>query len=216
MKEILLHSGTVFMSFFAIMNPIANVPIFLGLTDDDDQQTAKAVAFRSLILAFAIIAAFSVAGKVIFELFGISLPAFRITGGLLVGLIGFHMLQGNHSSVHHLGKEDNQKCREAALSVAVSPLATPILAGPGTIATAMNFSAQGGLGGMAVTIATFAVLCVITYLFFVFGKRFVAFIGPGALGVITRMMGLILAVIGVQMVIEGLLGAFKLVGQSAT
>ena len=76
MKEILLHSGTVFMSFFAIMNPIANVPIFLGLTDDDDQQTAKAVAFRSLILAFAIIAAFSVAGKVIFELFGISLPAF--------------------------------------------------------------------------------------------------------------------------------------------
>ncbi|VAW37175.1 MarC family integral membrane protein, partial [hydrothermal vent metagenome] len=99
-----------------------------------------------------------------------------------------------------------------ALSVAISPLAMPILAGPGTIATAMNFSAGGGLTGMVVTIISFAVLCLITYVFFVFGEKFVTFIGVGALGVITRMMGLILAVIGTQMVIEGLHGAFKLAG----
>jgi len=200
------------MGFFAIMNPIANVPIFLGLTGDDDQQTTKAVALRSLMLTFLIIAIFSVAGKLIFEMFGITLPAFRITGGLLVLLIGFNMLQGDHSSVHQLNEEDNQKSKEAALSVAVSPLAMPILAGPGTIATAMNFSAQGGLVGMVVTIAAFAVLCVITYVLFIYGKKFVAFIGAGALGVIMRMMGLILAVIGTQMVIEGLHGAFKLAG----
>lgn len=212
MESMLPHVAKVFMGFFAIMNPIANAPIFLGLTGDDDQQTTKAVASRSLLLAFLIITVFSVAGKVIFELFGITLPAFRITGGLLVGLIGFHMLQGSQSSVHHLNEEDNQKCREARLSVAVSPLAVPILAGPGTIATAMNFSAQGGLTAMVVTIAAFAVLCVITYVLFVFGEKFVAFIGAGALGVITRMMGLILAVIGTQMVIEGLHGAFKLLG----
>ena len=212
MENMLLHTATVFMGFFAIMNPIANVPVFLGLTGGDDQQTTKAVALRSLMLAFLIIAIFSVAGKVIFELFGITLPAFRITGGLLVFLIGFHMLQGNHSSVHQLNEEDNQKCREAALSVAVSPLAMPILAGPGTIATAMNYSARGGLLEMVTTIAAFAVLCVVTYVLFVFGEKFVTFIGAGALGVITRMMGLILAVIGVQMVIEGLHGAFKLAG----
>ncbi len=212
MKSIILHTGTVFMGFFAIMNPIANVPVFLGLTGDDDQQTIKAVALRSLMLAFLIIAIFSVAGKVIFDLFGITLPAFRITGGLLVFLIGFHMLQGNQSSVHQLNEEETQKCREAALSVAVSPLAIPILAGPGTIATAMNFSAGGGLPEVMVTIGAFAVLCVITYVLFVFGEKFVTFIGAGALGVITRMMGLILAVIGTQMVIEGLHGAFKLAG----
>jgi multiple antibiotic resistance protein len=212
MDSVILHTGTVFMGLFAIMNPIANVPIFLGLTADDDQQTTQAVAFRSLALAFLIVAMFSVAGKVVFELFGITLPAFRITGGLLVFLIGFHMLQGNNSSVHHLDKEDNQKCREAALSVAVSPLAMPILAGPGTIAAAMNFATRGGVLEMLVTIGAFAVLCVITYVFFVFGQKFVTFIGAGALGVITRMMGLILAVIGTQMVIEGLQGAFKLAG----
>ncbi len=212
MESMLLHTATVFMGFFAIMNPIANVPIFLGLTDDDDQQTTKAVALRSLMLTFLIIAIFSVAGKLIFEMFGITLPAFRITGGLLVLLIGFNMLQGDHSSVHQLNEEDTRKSKEAALSVAVSPLAMPLLAGPGTIATAMNFSAQGGLVGMVVTIAAFAVLCVITYVLFIYGKKFVAFIGAGALGVITRMMGLILAVIGMQMVIEGLRGAFKLAG----
>jgi len=210
MKPMLIHAVTVFMGFFAIMNPIANVPIFLSLTGDDTKQTAKAIALRSVMLAFLIVLVFSVSGKMIFELFGITLPAFRITGGLLVLLIGFHMLQGNQSSVHQLDEEGNQKSREAALSVAVSPLAIPILAGPGTIVTAMSFSAKGGLTEMLLTIAAFAVLCLITYVFFVFGEKFVTFIGAGALGTITRLMGLLLAVVGMQMVLEGLHGAFRL------
>jgi len=212
MERLLLHAATVFMGFFAIMNPIANVPIFLGLTSEDDQKTTAAVALRSLMLAFLIVAIFAVAGKVIFELFGITLPAFRITGGLLVFLIGFHMLQGQHSSVHHPGEEETKESREAALSVAVCPLAMPILAGPGTIATAMNFATGGGVVEVVVTIAAFAVLCVITYVLFVYGERFVTVIGSSALGVITRMMGLILAVVGTQMVIQGLHGAIKLAG----
>jgi len=210
MESLLLHAVTVFMGFFAIMNPIANVPIFLSLTSDDDEQTAADVALRSLIIAFLIVTLFAVAGKVIFDLFGLTLAAFRITGGLIVFVIGFHMLQGNQSSMHHSKGEDKQKSREAALGVAVSPLAMPILAGPGTITTAMSFSAGGGLMEVVVTIAVFAVLCVITYAFFVFGEKFVAYIGESALGAITRVMGLILAVIGTQMVIEGLHGAFGL------
>jgi multiple antibiotic resistance protein len=211
MENILLHAVTVFMGFFAIMNPIANVPIFLGLTSGDDEQTTAAVALRSLTLAFIIVTLFSVAGKMIFELFGVTLPAFQITGGLIVFLIGFHMLQGGQSSVQHPSEEDRQKSREAALSVAVSPLAMPILAGPGTIATAMNFSAGGGFMEMVVTIIMFAVLCAVTYVLFIFGEKFVTYIGASALGVVTRMMGLILAVIGTQMVIKGLHGAFELV-----
>jgi len=212
MDAIMLHAVTVFMGFFAIMNPIANTPIFLGLTIDDDQQTTRSVALRSVLLAFIIIAVFSVAGKIIFEMFGISLAAFRITGGLLVSIIGYNMLQGSRSSVHHLSEKDTAACREAALGVAITPLAMPLLAGPGTIATAMNFSTTGGSVNVAITIAMFALMCAITYLCFVFGKKFVAFIGTGALGVITRMMGLILAVIGVQMLIAGIQGAFKLAG----
>jgi multiple antibiotic resistance protein len=212
MENMIVHTVTVFMGFFAIMNPIANVPVFLGLTRGDDRQTIKAVALRSVSLAFLIIAIFSVSGKLIFELFGITLPAFRITGGLLVLVIGFQMLQGSQSSTQQPSDKEKQKSQEAALSVAISPLAMPLLAGPGTIATAMNFSAQGGIVAMLTTIAACGVLCAITYVCFVFGNKFVALIGAGALGVITRMMGLILAVIGMQMVIDGIKGAIKLAG----
>lgn len=210
MDNLYVHAVTAFMGFFAIMNPISNVPIFLSLTMGDDDETTAEIAKRSLILAFMIITVFSVAGKLIFELFGLTLPAFQITGGLLVFLIGFQMLQGDHSSVQHPNEEDKQNSREAALSIAASPLAMPILAGPGTIATAMNFSASGGIVEMLVTISMFAVLCGITYVLFIFGEKFVTYIGDSALGVITRMMGLILAVIGTQMAIQGFHGAFNL------
>lgn len=211
MDSTLQHTITVFMGFFAIMNPIANVPIFLGLTGEDDKQTSASVAFRSLLLAFIIVTLFAIAGKIIFNLFGLTLPAFRITGGLIVFIIGYHMLSGNQSSLHHPGKASNpSESRKAALGVAVSPLAMPILAGPGTIATAMSFSAGGGIRNIGITITAFAVLCVITYMFFVFGAKFVAYIGENALGAITRLMGLILAVIGTQMVIGGMHGAFTI------
>ncbi len=95
MKELILHTVTVFMGFFAIMNPIANIPIFLSLTADEDRQTVRSIAFRSVFIAFVIVAVFAVAGKVIFDLFGITLYALRITGGILVFLIGFHVLRGN-------------------------------------------------------------------------------------------------------------------------
>ncbi|MGE4488539.1 MAG: MarC family protein [Kiritimatiellales bacterium] len=210
MESIGLHAMTVFMGFFAIMNPIANVPIFLTLTEGEDVATTRAVARRSLLIAFLIVVVFSVAGKVIFELFGITLAAFRIAGGLLILLIGFHMLQGRHSQVNHPEMADAGKTREAALDVAVSPLSMPILAGPGTITTAMSFSARGGLVEMMVTIGAFAVLCVLTFLFFVSGRRILSLVGHDVLGVITRLMGLILAVIGVQMLIEGISSAFHL------
>lgn len=79
----------------------------------------------------------------------------------------------------------------------------PILAGPGTIATAMNFSSGGGVVEFTITMVAFSVLCVITYAFFLSGERFVKFIGANGIKVITRLMGLILAVIGVQMFLEG-------------
>lgn len=209
MDNLFLHAGTVFMGFFAIMNPIANAPIFLGLTQDCDDDTVRDVALRSLIVTFLIVAIFALAGKMIFELFGLTMPAFRITGGILVFLIGYHMLQGNNSNVHHPQDLDKQKCRDSALTIAVSPLAMPILAGPGTIATAMNFSAKDGYASVFVTLLVFALLCGITYVCFLSGKRIVGVLGANILGVITRMMGLILAVIGVQMIIEGIKAVVK-------
>lgn len=75
MKDIILHTVTVFMGFFAIMNPIANTPIFLGLTNGADHHTVKSVALRSVTIAFIIITVFAISGKIIFDLFGITLYA---------------------------------------------------------------------------------------------------------------------------------------------
>jgi len=210
MKELILHAVTVFMGFFAIMNPIANTPVFLGLTAGYDKSTVRAVALRSVGLAFLIVTIFAVSGKLIFDLFGITLYALRITGGILVVQIGFHMLQGQTSSVQSPAKDiDKQAQQKAALGVAVSPLAMPIMAGPGTIATAMNFAAAPGRGEVIITVIAFGLLCLITYGWFVRGEKIAKLVGPSAIDVITKMMGLILAVVGMQMFIEGVAQAIQ-------
>ena len=96
------------------MNPVANTPIFISLTRDDDRATQRAVARNSVLLTFVIVTIFCLAGRWIFQLFG------RITGGLLVFVIGFHMLQGTRSSMHKPSEEDQAKSRQAKLNVAVS------------------------------------------------------------------------------------------------
>ena len=204
MKELALHAVTVFLGFFAITNPIANTPVFLGLTANYDKSTVRAVALRSVSLAFLIVTVFAVGGKLIFELFGITLYALRIIGGILVVQIGFHMLQGRTSPVQSQSKDiDSQAQRKAALGIAVTPLAMPMLAGPGTIASAMSFASTRGHGEGIITVVTFGFLCILTYFIFVFGERVVNVVGPSAIDVITRLMGLILSVIGMQMFIEG-------------
>ena len=201
---------TVFMGFFAIMNPVANTPVFLGLTADDSPEIKRRIAAKALLLTFTLIVVFCLLGRLIFDLFGITLPAFQITGGILVFLIGFQMLHGEQSTVHSPVTGDKENSLQGQLSVAVTPLAIPILGGPGTIATAMNFSSTGGLTEVIITTAAFALLCLITYVFFVAGERLVHLLGDNGLSVVTRLMGLILAVIGTQMVITGIEGAIKL------
>ena len=200
MQDLLTHMMTVFMGFFAIMNPIANTAVFIGLTADDTQAARKRIALKSLVISFVVITVFSLLGKTIFHLFGITMPAFRITGGILIFLVGYQMLHGTGSGMHSPNQESD-------VDIAISPLAVPILAGPGTIATAMNYSAAQGWGNALVTIGMFAVLCVITFVFFIYSEKTMRFFGKSGLGIITRLMGLILAVIGTDMLIAGIAGA---------
>ncbi len=202
-----VHLTTVLMAFFAIMNPVANAPIFLGLTEALDAESRRGVASRAVLLAFVIVAAFTVFGRTIFTLFGITLPAFRIAGGLLVGLVGFHLLQGQESRVQVPTADDTARSRDAALGIAITPLAMPILAGPGTIATAMSFAADSTGAELIRVLGALVLICAMNWLAFVGGERLVRLLGQNAIKVVTRLMGLILAVIGVQMVLLGVRGA---------
>jgi multiple antibiotic resistance protein len=201
------HFTTVFMAFFAIMNPIANAPLFMGLTEGLDLGAQRRIALRSVALAFVIVALFATFGRQIFILFGITLPAFRIAGGILVGLVGYHLLQGQESSIHTPTEQDNALSRDAALGVAITPLALPILAGPGTIATAMNFAANSTLPELVLVLSALGLVCLLTLAAFLASDSLVSFLGQNAIKVVSRLMGLILAVIGVQMLIVGIRGA---------
>lgn len=202
MSDIYTQVITVFLGFFAIMNPIANTAAFAGLVGNKSKTEQIKIAAKALLITFFVILSFSLLGKAIFHLFGITLSALRITGGILVFLVGYHMLNGSGSKLHSSQGSDDA-------DIAVSPLAVPLLAGPGTIATAMNYSSSGDISGIIITVSVFAVMCMITFICFVFSSRILGIIGESGLSIVTRLMGLILAVIGVQMLIEGITEVVK-------
>ena len=204
MDHILTFSLTVFTGFFAIMNPIANVPIFLSLVEGADEQTRKRINKKATFTAFLIVLVFVLLGKFIFQLFGITIPAFKITGGILIFYVGFEMLQSKKSSVKHI---NNLSIDE---NIAVSPLAIPILAGPGTVVTAMNFVTNANYIHIGVVILIFALMCLLTYISFSLSEFFVKKLGTNVISVIGKIMGLIISIIGVNMIIEGIKLAFNL------
>jgi multiple antibiotic resistance protein len=201
------HFAAVFMAFFAVMNPIANSSIFVGLTDGLERRQQRLIAFRSVGVAFAIVALFSIGGRELFSVFGITLPAFRIAGGVIIGIIGYHLLQGQHSSFHKPGATEAGDMDDSVIDIAITPLGIPVLAGPGTIATAMNFAAGSTFPEIVSVVLAFGSICAITFLAFIGGPWFTRTLGLEAIKVVSRLMGLILAVVGVQMLIDGLRGA---------
>ena len=204
MENMYTYALTVFVGFFAIMNPIANTPIFLGLVADRETANKKRIAKTATITAFLIVASFVIAGKYIFDLFGITIPAFKITGGILIFYVGFEMLMSQKSKVHSTGNvgDDND--------IAISPLAIPILAGPGTIVTAMNYVTDANFIHIGIVMAVFALMILLTYISFVSSDFIVKKVGPDLIAVIGKLMGLILAIIGTDMVIDGIKLGFDL------
>lgn len=198
----------VFTGFFAIMNPIANAPVFLGLTGELDKKARQVVARRATITSFLIVFVFVLFGRLIFHLFGITIPAFKITGGILVFLVGIDMLRSHKSNIHGHNMVPSQDD-----DIAISPLAIPILAGPGTIVTAMNYASNATVLRMFIVIAIFAVMIILTYIAFILGDKIMSWLGKSMVIVITKIMGLIIAIIGTGMVIDGIKLAFGLAGK---
>jgi len=204
MDNLITFSITVFTGFFAITNPISNMTLFLSLTQGADEKTKQDINKRANIIAFIIVTVFVLLGKFIFELFNISIPAFKITGGILIFYIGFDMLQSKQSSVKSI------KDVHIDENIAVSPLAIPILAGPGTIVTSMNFVSKAEPIQIFLVIAIFGLMSLITYFTFKLSDLIVKIVGYNVISVIGKIMGLIIAIIGTGMIVEGIKISFNL------
>lgn len=204
MGGLFTYALTVFTGFFAIMNPIANAPIFLGLVEGKNDASKKIIARKATITAFLIVTVFIFAGKYIFELFGITIPAFKIAGGILVFYVGFEMLMSQRSRIHNVDDGGNND------AIAISPLAIPILAGPGTIVTAMNNVTDADYLHIGIVVAVFALMIFLNYAGFAASRWILKKVGENLISVIGKIMGLILAIMGTGMVLEGIDLAFHL------
>lgn len=202
MENLWLFAIGVFTAFFAINSPPGNIPIFLSLTKAADGKTKKKISRKATFTAFIIVSGFIIVGKYVFDLFGITIPAFKITGGILIFFVGFEMIRAQESSI------DNQTEINFNEGISVSPLAIPILAGPGTIVTAMNYTTNAGYLQLLIIIVMFALIMYLNHLAFISSEYLVRYIGKNKIVVIEKIMGLIIAIIGTNMFIEGVNLAF--------
>ena len=188
-------------SILFIVNPIAVIPTYLVITQKDSAERRARTARRACISAAAILIAFAVAGRQIFSVFGITIDAFRVAGGLILWVVAMDMLHGERRT-----QEGQQEITEGATKedVALAPLAMPMLAGPGAISTIMVLSSQAT--GMAEKIAVFVAILVtmaIAWVVLRVGDKVVLRMGETGIRVMTRIMGLLLAAIAMQFVISG-------------
>jgi len=193
-----------FVALIAIVNPIGIVPIFLALTSGDSEKERKHTADMSAFSVGMILLLAAFAGEAILGFFGIGLPSFRVGGGILVLLMATSMLQAKQSRVRQSPSE--AEYAEEKENVAVVPLAIPLMAGPGAISLAIihghqavNLQSKFMLGGSIIAVALVALVSL--HLAKPIGKA----LGVTGLNIATRIMGLILASIGVQMIVQGLL-----------
>lgn len=192
-----------FGSLFAIVDPFAAIPAFLAMTEKLDSQDRRHTAQTACIVCWLILTAFALLGSEIFSLFGITLAAFQVAGGLIVLLSALDMLRAKRSPL----QETEEETREgmAKEDIAITPLAVPMLAGPGAITTAIVLSDRAhGWGRRGILYLTIAAVAALSYLILTFSSSGAKRLGPTVLNIITRLMGLMLAAIGVQFILTAL------------
>jgi multiple antibiotic resistance protein len=191
-----------FTSLLAIINPLSVVPMYMGVTDGYAPELRRRVLGTGLVTAWCVLAVFALLGGTIFQLFGITIHAFRIAGGIIFFGIGMDMLQARRSR----GKVTEEEEREGRTkeNVGVTPLGIPMITGPGAITTVMVLMTQAtSTARAAVVFGAFTVVLAIVGAALFAAPWLVRFFGTTGLSVMTRLMGLLVTVIGVQFVIDG-------------
>jgi len=202
-----------FTSLFAILNPFGVIPSYLCLTSHYSRVEKVKVIRKSMIAAFVILMSFALLGNQIIAFFGISIPAIKITGGILLFLIALDMIQGNTSKVEKAPKLESQlkTCEnlDELNEIAIVPLTVPLFTGPGSISTVIAMMAQSSSFDSKISVVIAIALCIIvSYFVLRFSKDLEKTIGKIGFKILTKMMGLVLTAISIQMALDGILMVF--------
>jgi multiple antibiotic resistance protein len=204
---ILSLSLVTFTGIFAVVDPFTAVPVFLTVTRNNTEPERRRMARRASMAAFFILAAFALAGGLLFKFFGVTLGAFKIAGGLLLLLMAIDMLRAQPSRTRQSPEETEEGTQKD--DVAIFPLATPLLAGPGSIATTMVFIGRATAWWQIVPVLIAIVLtCVIAYWLLRSASIIDRWLGQTGMNVLNRIMGLVLAAIAIQFMLDGLRSSF--------
>lgn len=192
------------VALIAIANPLAAVPVFLSLVPASDRAAQRQAARRVAIAVFAILAGAVLVGRVVLEMFGVSFAAFRAGGGLVVMLTGLDMLRSRHWE-----PPDEAVAIDAADQLLV-PVAMPLIAGPGTIITAMTMAARAAGGGRPMLVlSAVAVVSAVIGLVLALAGMLQQRVGSRGQAIVARFMGLVLVAIGAQLVLGGIAEFFN-------
>jgi multiple antibiotic resistance protein len=203
METSLLKFGLLcFTSLLSIINPLSAAPMYLAITDGYSREQRRSTLRAGIVTAFVILVVFALLGGAIFQLYGITIDAFRIAGGFIFFGIGMDMLQAKRSPGKATEEEEQEgRVRE---NVGVTPLGIPMITGPGAITTVMVLMTQAGSARRAgLVFAAVVVVLAITWAVLAAAPKLVRFFGQTGLNVMTRVMGLLVTVIAVQFIIDG-------------
>ncbi|MGH7834110.1 MAG: MarC family protein [Candidatus Binatia bacterium] len=192
-----------FGSLFVIVDPIATVPAFLAMTHSKSREERIAISKAPATVTFLVLFAFSLGGQWVLRFFGVTIPAFEIAGGIILLKVALDMLQARRPAMRETPEEQAEGARKE--DIGVTPLAVPMLAGPGAISAVVLLRGQAAtLAHLLLLVAVVAAISLLVFLILRMAATHVAFFSGIGIRIIERLMGLLLAAIAVQFVLNGL------------
>ena len=198
-----------FVTLLVVVDPPGVVPIFVALTRDEAPARRRAILTRAVVIAFGVALFFLVAGRAVLSYLGVTVHAFSISGGILLFATAMPMLFGQRGG---LQAPERRERGSVGQDISVFPLAIPMLSGPGVIATILLLTSQAAgdmrrLGAVAVAIT---LVFITAFVSLYFGARLISRLGEGGVHIATRVMGIVLAALAVQYVLNGIAGYYAL------
>lgn len=201
MDSLLPFAFICLTSFFTLTNPLGTMPVFLAMTKGLDDSDRKRILLRATVISLIILITFTVCGQVLFSLFGISANGFRIAAGIIILKIGYDMLHARYSKV----KLSDEEVKEYANDISITPLAIPMLCGPGAIANGIMLMDGANTWPLKLILfGSILLIYIITFFVLAASTRLVKIVGETGNNVMMRLMGLILMVIAVECFVAGL------------
>jgi len=197
-----------FSSLFTIINPLSAAALFISITRFNSKRKKMAMARKASFTAAAVLIVFALAGNYILNFFGITVDAFRIAGGIIIGSIGLKMINAKRE---HLHTEKERKEAVTKEDISIIPLAIPMLSGPGAMTTSLVLMREAsGVFDVATLLFAIIVVCLLSYFILSRADYIDRYLGETGRQVTDRIMGLIVLIVGVQLVINGIEGLLKL------